>query len=200
MPLVTRGRNDLLTAGLTAFGFASAFTGDPNTGHEVAGGVYARQPVAWNAASGGIRTSSGALTVPVPGGNTVKFIGIHDALSGGNLEGYVGVGASLAYGSAAVTGVDDTLRSMGHGLVDTNQVHVWAAFGAALPTGFSAGVAYFVVSASTDTFQLALTSGGSPIPVSDGDLGWQQTKPDVFGSDGTLPIPDQAFVIDATAF
>lgn len=53
-------------------------TGDPgganSATNEVAGGGYARQPIAWNAASGGAIDSSDAPQFSIPASTTVAWI------------------------------------------------------------------------------------------------------------------------------
>ena len=204
MPLTTAGRNNLLTSGVVGsanFDHLSLHTADPVAGNEVAGGApaYARQPIAWDAAAAGQTLITGAETFDVPAGTTVVFSGIFDTLTVGTLQAYSGVGTGLLDGVATVQASDDIIRSDAHGLVDTNRVHVWAVAGEALPTGLSAGVAYFVVTATTDTFQLSATLGGAAINLSaDGELAFQQTKPETFGSQGTFTVPDDLGIFDLT--
>lgn len=60
----------------------AAHTGDPggaNTAsNEVTGGspAYARKAVAWNAASGGVATQNGDVTLDIPAGTTVSWISL----------------------------------------------------------------------------------------------------------------------------
>lgn len=57
---------------------------------EVSGGSYARQSIAFSAASGGVISNSGTLTYPVAtaGWGTVVSWGLYDALTLGNLLGW----------------------------------------------------------------------------------------------------------------
>lgn len=63
--------------------------GDPS-GTEVSGGSYARQAIAFDAASGATQTSNGAITFPTAtaGWGTVTHWAIFDASSSGNLLWY----------------------------------------------------------------------------------------------------------------
>jgi hypothetical protein len=54
----------------------------------------------------------------------------------------------------------DVITSAGHGL--SNGDLVFIASSSALPSGLTASTDYYVVNVTTDTFQLSLTSGGSP--------------------------------------
>ena len=62
---------------------------DSGGGTEVSGNNYARQAVTFAAATspGGTTSNTGAVTFTASGGNwgTITHIGIHDAVSGGNL-------------------------------------------------------------------------------------------------------------------
>ena len=66
--------------------YVSAHTGDPTlTGAvEVTGGTYARQALAYNAASGDTKTTSATATIPIPGTpTTVSYLGLWSLASGG---------------------------------------------------------------------------------------------------------------------
>lgn len=66
--------------------------------------------------------------------------------------------------AATVDATADAFTITGHGLANNDPVEVWAiGAGASLPGGLSAQTTYFVVNKTTDTFQVAATSGGSAI-------------------------------------
>ena len=72
--------------------YVALYTAAPNDaggGTEVTGNGYAREAVTFAAATspGGTTSNSGAVTFTASGGNwgSITHIGIHDALSGGNL-------------------------------------------------------------------------------------------------------------------
>jgi len=70
--------------------YVSLYTTDPtdaDTGTEVSGGSYARTAVTFGAPSNGVSTNSADVTFPTATGSwgTVTHIGIHDALTSGNL-------------------------------------------------------------------------------------------------------------------
>jgi hypothetical protein len=197
MPLVTEGRNDLLTNGLTSFTHVGAFTDLGVT--EVTGGSYARQAVTWAAAASGVRDNTAQLSIPIPAGTTVQVGGIWDAATVGNLEGWFQIGSTLRGIGTVVTAVGDAISSNGHGLANTNRVFVSAVAGEALPAGLSATTLYFAVGVTTDTFQLSLTSGGAAVDITAlGDLAWFRTVPETFASAGNLIIATGALDIDAT--
>lgn len=72
--------------------YVALYTAAPNDaggGTEVTGNGYAREAVTFAAATspGGTTSNSGAVTFTASGGNwgSITHIGIHDAVSGGNL-------------------------------------------------------------------------------------------------------------------
>lgn len=70
--------------------YVALFTSDPTdagTGTQVSGGSYARQSVTFAAPSNGASASNADVTFPQATANwgTVGWIGIYDALTGGNL-------------------------------------------------------------------------------------------------------------------
>ena len=70
-------------------GLYTAAPSDSGGGTEVSGNGYARQAVTFAAATspGGTTSNTGAVSFTASGGNwgTITHIGIHDAVSGGNL-------------------------------------------------------------------------------------------------------------------
>jgi hypothetical protein len=182
-----------VAAGLTTTPHFSLHTGFPPAGgNEVTGGspAYARKPFTWSAAATGVKVSSAAQTVDVPA-TTVRAVAVYDALTVGTQKAWSPAGASarraFTVNAAGVTA--DAFDSPAHGLVNGNSVLVWTTIGAALPTGVSEDTEYFVVGATTDTFQLALTSGGAAINITaigDGDV--QKFVPEVFAGQGTYQV------------
>lgn len=68
--------------------YLAAYTSSPtanDTGTEVTGGSYARQAVAFNAPASGVATNSGDLNFAAMPTATVTYVGLRDALTGGNL-------------------------------------------------------------------------------------------------------------------
>ena len=81
-------RNTTYTSPATVY--VSLYTSDPtdaDTGTEVSGGSYARTAVTMGAPSNGVSTNSADVTFPTATASwgTVTHIGIHDALTTGNL-------------------------------------------------------------------------------------------------------------------
>jgi hypothetical protein len=85
--LMTNGSATRPTAWYVAL--YTAAPSDSGGGTEVSGSGYAREAVTFAAATspGGTTSNSGAVTFTASGGNwgSITHIGIHDAVSGGNL-------------------------------------------------------------------------------------------------------------------
>lgn len=81
--------------------YAGLFTVAPNDsggGTEVSGGSYARQAMSFSAASGGATTTDADINFPQATADwgTVVAVGIHDALTSGNLLMYTDLTTSKA--------------------------------------------------------------------------------------------------------
>lgn len=189
MPITPAARNSMLTAiGVTHASLHSAFPGNSGA-NEIAGGspAYARKAVAFNAASGGARAQSGSALFDVGPGVTVQYVGFWDASSGGNCLSYHPLGNSAAR-EFIVDIAGTLLRAPAHGFADSNRV---VFIGDAVPGGLTEGTVYFVRSAATDTFQVALTDGGAAITLStQAGAACQVVRivPEIFGSQGTLTL------------
>lgn len=171
---------------------------------EATGGspAYARQSVTWGAAATGQKTNTSTLTIDVPAG-TYGFFTFWNASSGNtnNYRGYAPFGAAVkgfgAVDSAGVT--SNTVTSGAHGLVNTDRVILYNVFAESLPGGITEGAAYFVVGATTDTFQISTTSGGSAVDITTiGELYFQKVIPEVFGAQGQITVAASALVLDVT--
>ena len=68
-------------------GLSTATFGDDNSGTELSGSGYARQSVAFDAASSGTAHNSAVIEFPAATGSwgTITHFGVFDALTGGNL-------------------------------------------------------------------------------------------------------------------
>jgi len=87
--------------------FLSLWTSDPTddgSGNELSGSGYVRKDINFGAASSGVATSSGVVTFDTASGSwgTVSHIGIHDAVSSGNLLFHGALSASKTIGSGDV--------------------------------------------------------------------------------------------------
>lgn len=191
-------------------------TGDPGTGTnftgtEATGGspAYARLGATFGAAASGQKANSASMTFDVVAGSYSHFI-LMNTLTG-NSASYLGAipfgGSSALKGffsvnTAALT--SDTLQSVAHGMADGDRVQLSGVFAEALPTGtgLTAGALLFVVNSTTDTFKVALTSGGSAIDLTatgGGEGYWQRVVPEVFASQGQITVASGALVLDLSA-
>jgi hypothetical protein len=171
--------------GATHVSLHSGFPGNSGA-NEISGGspAYARQPITFGAASAASRPQTGSATFNVPAGTTVWWVAFWDALTGGNCLSYHPVGNQPA--REFITDLAaDTLRVNSHGYANGDRVVIC---GDSVQGGLTEGTAYFVVGATTDTFQLAATSGGAAIDLT--SLAGSAAQvirviPDTFGNQGT---------------
>lgn len=87
--------------------YVALFTAAPNDaggGTEVSGNGYARQVMAFSAASSGSISNSGSVEFPTATGSqgTISHMGLFDASSSGNLLAYGALTASKTVGSGDV--------------------------------------------------------------------------------------------------
>jgi len=205
------GLDEAIAAGVKFIGLfqssADPGTGNTFTGTEAVGGspAYARLAAVWAAAlTPGTKANSTALTFDVPAGSYHAF-GLFNAGSGngaGNFMGYLPFGGAVK-GFGTVNAADfaaDKISSSAHGLVNTDRVMVYNTFAETLPTGLTEGTLYFVVGATTDQFQVSLTSGGAAVDITAvGDLFFQKFVVETFGAQGQITAAIGALVLDATA-
>lgn len=193
MPLHDNAKNAMLDELDTIATHASLHTAWSATGaNEVTGGspAYARQTIAFDAAANGTMTITGTEVFDVPGSTTVQFVGLWSALTSGTFYGMFPLGGSTANSPQIFLAEEstDVFKSDAHGLSDDDEIFL---FGPNLPTGVTEGTKYFVVTSTTDTFQVSTTSGGSAVNITaDGRGIWQKLVEETFGAQGTLTISD----------
>jgi hypothetical protein len=90
--------------------------------------------------------------------------------------------ATLTIPTASVNTTSDTITSNAHGLVNGAQVNYNNQGGASI-TGLTSGNDYYVVNATTNTFQLSATLGGAAI-----DLSGTGNNSQTFASTGNLNL------------
>ena len=81
-------------------------------------------------------------------------------------------GAALSVtgsGTAFTAAASDTITSAGHGLSDGDVLLLTTTD--TLPAGLSVNTPYYVISATTNTFELSATSGGSAVDITDAGTG-----------------------------
>lgn len=215
MPLNAIGQNEALKSG-TGGGVSGAVThicvftaSDPGTGTnftgtEATGGspAYARQAVTWGTAASGQLSNTNALAFDVPAGS-YGFFGLMTAVTGNtnNYRGHLPFGGTVkGFGTVDTAGVTaNAIQSAGHGYANADRVMVFNVFAESLPAGLTEGTLYFVVGATTDTFQVSLTSGGAAVDITGvGDLFHQKVVVEVYGGQGQITVASGQLVLDAT--
>lgn len=143
----------------------TALGSDATGGTEVTGGSYVAQSVTMGAAASGSAANTGALTFT--GMPVCDILGVEIWDSAGTpVRTWHG---PLAGGTFAATDAGDVFTAAAHGMANGTKVAFKADPGQTLPTGITANTVYFVVGQTTNTFQVAATSGGSAIALtSDG--------------------------------
>jgi hypothetical protein len=132
---------------------------------------------------------TGTQQFDVPAGGRVEWVGYWSAATSGTYFGCAPAGGAARRQFSVPDTTADTLESPAHGYSNGDQVVVWPAVGAALPTGLAEGTVYFVVSSTTDDFQLSATSGGAAInltAVGDGEV--SKITPEPYIGQGTYTV------------
>ena len=188
--LSTAGANAALNAIAALITHISVHTAIPNDSgnNEATGGspAYARKAPTWASASARSVAISNNPVFDLPAG-TFTHYGLWSALTAGTYYGKVPINGGATTGVGSVSDAStDTIRSNGHGLVNTDRVAIGKPIGEALQGALSETTLYYVVGSATDTFQLSLTSGGSAVDIALGELTWQKVIPETYGAQGTL--------------
>jgi hypothetical protein len=161
---------NLTDSGANAILAASVVNGDllrllDSTGSVVTGGSYADQPTSWaTPASAQILTSADIVFSGMP---TVNIAAWELWDSGLTIKKWAGM---LEEWSGTSTASDGRVHVPGSGHVDGDMIVFSAA-----PDGQSPWQIYFIVNSTADDFQVATTSGGSPVT-------FGSDQPVVFGS------------------
>ena len=178
-------KNEALDAITDAF--VSAHDGFPgNAGNnEIAGGSYARQSITWAAAASGSKSSSNTPAIPIPAGGTVRWLGLWSLVSGGVFKGYSPNGAVPK--EYTVDASADTILANAHGYSDNDKI---VFYGGNVPGGLVEGTVYYVVTATTDNFQVEASIGGGAINLTDenNDGLMSVIVEEAFGSAGTFNV------------
>ena len=156
MSLTIAAKNTMLNAlTVDTTSLHTAFPGVTGA-NEVAGGTpaYARKAVTFGAAAGGSRALSAAVTFDVPA-TTVRWFGFWVA---GTFVGYAANGGAQLLFQIDVPG--NLVRSTANGLSNGQKV---AFFNSTVPPPLVEGTVYFVIGATTDTFQVSAASGGTAL-------------------------------------
>jgi hypothetical protein len=171
---------------------------EPSTGG-YAGQSYTNNVTNWPNASAGSKSNGTAISFPqatAPGwGALIRFWFIKATNAAGALITY-----GRLQGPFKVFTADNTTEiftSAAHGLVNGTPVIVENENGA-LPTGLAANTTYYVISVTTNTFQLSATLGGSAINITTDGTGTNKVAEDkaqTVNSGTTLTIPIGGIVI-----
>lgn len=153
----------------------------------------ARVAITWNAASAGNLDSSNTPAIPVAAGETVRWIGHWDALTAGN---FLSCSPNRPSGAPAPTSsyrVDTTNNLIdlpAHGYSNDQTI---TFYNGNPPAPLVEGTVYYVVGATTDTFQVSATQGGAAIGLTDaGDSTVRLSRilEETFAAAGTLTVSD----------
>lgn len=159
--------NRLLDLSVVLGDYVGLLTGlgsDSAAGTEVAGGGYARAAVSFASAASGSKVSNAYHNFMSMPAVTVQGWGIYSAATSGNRKWYGLFKPRTGVASAS----GNTVTSVAHGLSDGARVVFQNGYA---PAGATASTNYFVVGSTTDTFQIATTSGGSAIDLTaDGNV------------------------------
>ena len=156
MSITVSGKNAMLDAlDVVSMSLHTAFPGTTGA-NEVTGGSYARKACTFGAASAGARTLDSAVAFDVPAGN-VAWAGLWDTAGTGFVAYSPNGGNPKEF---QVDATADTIRCPSHGYSDTQTI---TFYGDTCPNPLVEGTVYYVRDATTDTFKVAATSGGSAI-------------------------------------
>jgi hypothetical protein len=161
MPHTNAAKNAMLSSLATIMTHASLHSAFPSTtgANEIAGGSYARKAISHTTPASGAMDITASQLFDVPAGATVGWIGGWSASSAGTFYGYAPNGATTINEFTA-DAATDVITSPAHGFSDTQTI---VFYGGTPPAGLTEGTVYFVRDATTDTFKVAATSGGSAI-------------------------------------
>lgn len=149
----------------------------------------ARVAVEWDAAASRIADNTNQEDLSINGSSTVFWIGGYTALTAGTQHFRSPAGSTFKR-PCLIEATGDLITLTAHGLSNGARVVFEAHDGGSLPTGVSADTFYYVISATTDTFQVSTTEGGSAVTITaDGTAYAQDAVPETFGSAGTYRIP-----------
>ena len=145
----------------------SGYPGLTGANNELTGGSYAR--VAFTPErSGRILRNTAAIDFPAASSvwSEALFASFWSAASAGTCYGYAPLGSAAARQASITDTTADLVEIAGHGFADGDRVFLQQIAGIAVPTGLTKDTVYFVRDATTDTFRLAATSGGTAIAIS----------------------------------
>ena len=116
----------------------------------------------WAAASSGSKAITAAIDLTVTGAATIKWVSAWGGTAGNTFRGMAPNGGAEPK-SFQVDLANNKIFCEGHGWADTQKI---VFYGAAAPTGLTAGTTYFVsgvTAGDPDNFTVSATSGGAAI-------------------------------------
>lgn len=119
---------------------------------------------AWAAASSGSKATTAAIDITITAPATIKWLGAWGGTAGDTFRGMQPNGSTGAK-SFQVDLTNNRVYCEGHGWAADQKI---TFYGAAAPTGLTAGTTYFVVGVTAgdpDYFQVAATAGGAAIDI-----------------------------------
>jgi len=162
---------------------------------EIAGGTYARQAATF-ATTANVADNDAEEVWTIPGGNEAGWYAGYDAGAAGNqtwrwpIQGNTLTEAQRLPYEAVAEADDEILYARAHPFTTGDRVVLFNKAGAAMPTGLTEAVFYWVVGANATGFQVSLTEGGAAVNVTaDGRCWAVRAIPETFGDDGTLTLP-----------
>lgn len=191
MPYSDNAKSVMLSQLGTVSVFASlhsAFPGQAGAS-EISGGspAYARKAITWNAPSAGAMTNATNPTFDVPGSTTIQWLGLWGLITGGTFYGSAPLGSGIPVPFTVDDLTNDVLQAEAHGFTNGQQIVMIDTQGAILPAGVTEGTPYFVVQATTNSFKVSTTSGGSAVDLTGRGAGFAAAiVPETFGSQGTF--------------
>ncbi len=129
---------------------------------------YARVAVTWASASARSKANSAVAQCPLKTGgadDTVVAWGLFDAASAGNLKCW---GRAVGTPKSFVALASNTITCPAHTWTDDQPVILMSIPGESLPSGVTEGTVYYLISVTTDTFQISATVGGSAVDIGNG--------------------------------
>lgn len=182
MSITVSGKNQMLDAlDAASVSLHTAYPGSIGS-NEVTGGTYARVSATFGAAAAGVRSMISAVVLDVPA-CTVAWIGVW------NTAGTIFMAYSPSGGDPKEFQVaSSAVRCPAHGNSDGDTV---VFYGDTVPTPLAAGTVYYVRDATTDTFNVAATLGGTAIPLTTAGGSGCLVSPitlDVYGSSDTHTV------------
>jgi hypothetical protein len=206
MPFVAAADNQMLdslnnqsgAAPTNIVAFASLHTAYSATGtNELTGGApaYARKAITFGAASAGSKAATTSPVFDIPPGVTVAYVGLWSAVTSGTFAGMGPNGGAAQFAfTAAVSGNTFTVPGSAYTVGQT--VVLFPGAGATLPTPYTAGTIYYVITASGTAITLSATSGGAVVTVTAAGAGIiQAVTLESYGAQGTFTLSSDTLSI-----